>query len=477
MTTAIVWFRQDLRVSDNPALLAASLAYDHLIPIYIDDTNRTTQLGAASRVWLHHSLTALGSHLHKNGSQLLLFQGDPKAILQQLTHDLPIDAVFWNRCYDPESIDRDRQIKAYLKQSGIHTNSFNASLLYEPWQVLKKDNTPYRVFTAYWKAVSHLGMNLVPATPPESLPPLPDISKINDSPLNALSLLPKESWSSEMLRHWQIGETAAQRKLTAYLNQSGPEYYQKTRDFPSASGTSRLSPYLHFGEISPREIIWQTQQEKPLAEMDNGTLTFIKELIWREFAYYILYHYPETQHQAMSPLFWKFPWREDIQEPLERWKKGQTGFPIIDAGMRELWATGWMHNRVRMIVASFLTKNLLIDWRVGERWFRDTLVDADLASNTMGWQWASGCGVDAAPYFRIFNPLLQSEKFDKNGDYIRRWVPELASLDNAFIHKPWAAPKPIREALSYPEPLVDLSASRQRALDAYAQIKQSSRSK
>lgn len=473
MTTAIVWFRQDLRLSDNPALHAAAKDYETLIPIYIDDTTLASQLGEASRVWLHHSLDQLQSSLQVLGSDLLYFQGNPSEIFQQLIHALKVDAVLWNRCYDPESIERDSQLKAALKDQGVDARSDNACLLYEPWQVLKKDDTPYRVFTPYWKEVSRLGLNAQPCSTPTALPPLPDIADLEYEKLPDLALIPDKDWPADMLSHWQIGEAAAQAKLQNYLSDSGPEDYHNTRDFPAVTGTSKLSPHLHFGEISPRQIVWHTQQKTPLSDADKGTTTFIKEVVWREFAYYIMYHFPQTQQEAMYPQFNHFPWRTDADDALRRWQRGQTGFPIIDAGMRELWATGWMHNRVRMIVASFLTKNLLISWKQGELWFRDTLVDADLASNMMGWQWASGCGADAAPYFRIFNPLLQSEKFDKQGDYIRRWVPEIAALDNKLIHKPWEAPATVRSRLDYPEPMVDLSASRQRALDAYAEIKKS----
>lgn len=473
MTTAVVWFRQDLRLSDNPALLSACDGYDFLIPIYIDDTSAKSQLGEASRVWLHHSLLNLQQQFQQAGNSLQLFRGDAKLIIEHITTTLDIDAVFWNRCYDPESIERDSQIKASLKAQGIHASSWNASLLYEPWQVLKKDDTPYRVFTPYWKEVCRRGLNLAPIPAPESIPLSPELGNLTSLNIDDLGLLPPKAWPAEILEYWNTGEVAAQQTLAAFLNRSGGVDYQKTRDLPAATGTSRLSPHLHFGEISPRQIVWQALQERPFAEIDDGTLTFVKEVVWREFAYYIMYHFPETQQQAMYPQFQNFPWRTNITEPLTRWKKGQTGFPIIDAGMRELWATGWMHNRVRMIVASFLTKNLLINWQEGETWFRDTLVDADLASNIMGWQWASGCGADAAPYFRIFNPLLQSEKFDKQGEYIRRWVPELSALDNKLIHKPWTAPESMKATLNYPEPMVDLSASRQRALDAYSQVKKS----
>lgn len=469
MTTAIVWFRQDLRLSDNLALLAACDEYDSLLPIYIDDIAST--LGEASRAWLHHSLQSLQSQFQQHGSQLYLFQGDSSQILEQLTQQLDIDAVLWNRCYDPLSIERDSHIKSSLKSNGIVVNSFNAALLYEPWQILKKDQTPYRVFTPYWKEVCRTGLPLSPLPCPSAISPLPAIQPSAQVALQDLGLRADKQWPARMLSHWRIGEKQAQQTLEAFLDNAGGIEYQRKRDFPAISGTSRLSPYLHFGEISPRQILWQTLQEKPLNELDQGSLTFIKEVVWREFAYYVMYHFPETQRQAMYPQFHHFPWLTENHDHLLRWQKGHTGFPIIDAGMRELWETGWMHNRVRMIVASFLTKNLLINWKEGEAWFRNTLVDADLASNMMGWQWASGCGVDAAPYFRIFNPITQSEKFDNSGEYIRRWVPELAALDNKTIHKPWTAPQAIKAKLAYPEPVVELSVSRQRALEAYAQIK------
>lgn len=471
MTTAIFWFRQDLRLSDNPAFLAACNNYDQLIPIFIDDNEHlNSTLGEASRVWLYHSLDALNKQLGTHGSELLLFKGIASDTINAITQQVDIDAVLWSRCYEPEAIERDSKIKAALKDQGIHAQSENASLFYEPWQVLKKDGSPYRVFTPYWRQVAQLGLLQQPTSTPTKIPSRPTAALDNCS-LTSLNLLPKKSWPTDMLSHWQIGEQAAQKALTDFLSRSGGIDYNDKRDLPAVVGTSSLSPHLHFGEISPRQIIWQTLQETPLSELDKGTETFIKEVVWREFAYYIMYHFPETQHEAMYPQFKNFPWLEDVAEHLGKWQKGQTGYPIIDAGMRELYATGWMHNRVRMIVASFLCKNLLINWQLGEAWFRDTLVDADLASNTMGWQWSSGCGADASPYFRVFNPVTQSKKFDKEGEYIRRWVPELKALDNKAIHEPWLASSVVRSRLNYPEPIVDLAATRLRALDAYSQVK------
>ena len=472
MSTAIFWFRQDLRLSDNPALLAACQCYDQVLPIYIDDQHLLpSQLGKASQAWLHHSLSQLQQSLQRHGSDLFFFKGDASSTLQQLTQQLNIDAVFWNRCYESQAITRDTQLKAALHAQGIYAHSDNALLFNEPWQILKKDQTPYRVFTPYWKQVRQQGLLKPPSPAPQTIPSLPALSSHSFGTLDTLKLLQHPNWPSKVMSHWQVGEAAAQQSLTTFIEQAGVFHYAAKRDFPSQPATSKLSPHLHFGEISPRQILWQCLSDKPLDEIDKGTDTFIKEVIWREFAYYILFHFPETQQQAMYPQFHQFPWRDDLEEPLTCWQQGKTGFPIVDAGMRELWETGWMHNRVRMIVASFLSKNLLINWQQGERWFRDTLVDADFASNTLGWQWASGCGADAAPYFRIFNPVRQSETFDPDGDYLRRWLPELASLDNKHIHQPWNMPASQRASLDYPQPIVDLSASRQRALDAYATIK------
>ncbi len=471
MTTAIFWFRQDLRLSDNPGFLAACEDYDQLIPIFIDDNEHLkSQLGEASRAWLHHSLESLNKQLTAFDSELLLFKGVAQDVINDICQKTDIDAVIWNRCYEPEAIERDSNIKAALKAQSIHAQSENALLFFEPWQVLKKDGTPYRVYTPYWRQVAQLGLEQPPVSTPSKIPALPTASLSNVT-LKSLDLLPNKPWPADMLSYWKIGELAAQNTLTEFLARSGGVDYKNKRDLPAVVGTSQLSPHLHFGEISPRQIVWQTLQETPLHELDGGTETFIKEVIWREFAYYIMYHFPDTQHEAMYPQFKNFPWLEDVSENLEKWQKGQTGYPIIDAGMRELYATGWMHNRVRMIVASFLCKNLLINWQLGEAWFRDTLVDADLASNTLGWQWSSGCGADASPYFRVFNPVTQSKKFDKEGEYIRRWVPELKDLDNKAIHEPWLASSVVRSRLNYPEPIVDLAATRLRALEAYSQVK------
>ncbi len=459
MTTALVWLRQDLRLADNPALYQACRTCEHVIPVFIDDPLPTSisQLGAASRVWLRHSLQALDTHLQTLGNRLTLRQGAALPVLQQLIASTGATHVYWNRVYDPASLARDKHIKETLKQT-CEVHSFNASLLNEPWEVLKADGTPYKVFTPFWKAMLKHGIQHLPLPMPERM--IAPANLPDSLPVDALGLLPTIRWDTEMMAHWQVGEAAALQKLLAFLPQGAD--YKEARNLPAQTGTARLSPHLHFGEISPRQAVYHTEhylQTHP--EADSGLRHFLQEIGWREFSYHLLYHFPHTQERALNARFDAFPWAEDYDAVLSRWQQGQTGFPIIDAGMRELWQTGWMHNRVRMIVASLLTKNLLVPWQVGEQWFRDTLVDADLASNVFGWQWTAGCGADAAPYFRIFNPILQSQKFDPQGEYIRRWVPELAQRDNKLIHLPRELGDGLR---NYPLPVVDLKTSRVRAL-------------
>ncbi|MEZ5454006.1 MAG: deoxyribodipyrimidine photo-lyase [Thiothrix sp.] len=467
MSTAIVWLRQDLRLADNPALYHACKTCANVILIFIDDPlpGSVSRLGAASQVWLHHSLQALDASLQAAGNRLTLRQGSALPVLQALLAETGATHVYWNRVYDPASLARDKQIKEALKQS-CTVHSFNASLLNEPWEVLKADGTPYKVFTPFWKAMLKHGIQRLPLPAPEQIPAPTRFPR--SLALNELGLLPRTHWDTGMMAHWQAGETAAMQKLLDFLPLGGADY-KNARNFPAQHGTAQLSPHLHFGEISPRQAVYHTEAflaEHPAAE--SGLRHFIQEIGWREFAWYLLYYFPHTVDQALDERFKHFPWAEDYVENLEHWRRGQTGYPIIDAGMRELWQTGWMHNRVRMIVASLLTKNLLIPWQEGENWFRDTLVDADLASNVLGWQWTAGCGADAAPYFRIFNPILQSQKFDPEGEYIRRWVPELRARDNKQIH----LPRELGDGLTdYLLPIVDFKASRARALAMFEQIK------
>ncbi|MDT8429394.1 MAG: deoxyribodipyrimidine photo-lyase [Pseudomonadales bacterium] len=480
----IVWFRQDLRLQDNPALHAA-VNSGRIIPVYIlDDINsRPWQIGAASRWWLHHSLQALNRSLN---DQLLVLQGDALTLLPELAATLKAKAVYWNRCYEPWRIQRDRLLKERLTQQGVACHSSNASLLWEPWHIAKQDGTPYQVFTAYYRRgclqAPPPGQPLVaPAQLPfYSLPAdtnaLPG-SALQGSPgIDALRLLPSIPWDTEMRQTWQIGEQAAQASLNEFLC-NGLDSYRLGRNFPAQARVSRLSPYLHFGEISPRQVWHAALGESSIRGLEQDLDCFLSELGWREFSYYLLYHKPDLPSVNIQRKFNHFPWR-DHSPDLQAWQQGQTGFPLVDAGMRELWQTGYMHNRVRMVAASFLVKNLHLPWQQGARWFWDCLVDADLASNSASWQWVAGCGADAAPYFRIFNPLTQSEKFDSTGSYIRRFVPELAALPDNYLHKPLQAPAAvlhqagIRPGQDYPYPIVDLQQSRAQALTAFRKLRE-----
>ncbi|QQO54992.1 MAG: deoxyribodipyrimidine photo-lyase [Thiohalocapsa sp. PB-PSB1] len=475
--TALVWFRRDLRLTDNPALQQAIARCEHVLPIYIwaPDEEAPWQPGGASRWWLHHSVTALSAQIEALGSRLIVARGDSLAVLQRLIQKTGARHCCWNRLYEPAIVKRDTAIKQALRSAGIHCTSFNAALMLEPWQVKTGADAPYRVFSPYWRRcqpqLDDIGS---PVPAPAALPPITD--EIDSLPIDDLNLLPRIRWDQGLAQTWQPGESGAARRLERFLT-GAIEHYGEGREYPGQPGTSALSPYLHWGEISPRQIL-KAIQERGLAKQSDSE-HFIRELGWRDFSYQMLYHFPHTPLEPLNPKFASFPWRQDADGTLLRcWQQGQTGIPIVDAGMRELWSTGWMHNRVRMIVASFLTKNLRLPWQQGARWFWDTLTDADLASNTQGWQWSAGSGADAAPYFRIFNPVRQGERFDPEGIYVRRWCPELASLPDKLIHQPWqASPTQLQQAQlvlenDYPVPVVDLSTSRAEALAAYEQIKQ-----
>lgn len=480
VTIGIFWFRQDLRLSDNRALIEACKSCDELLPVFIDDPAEQTvsALGAASRVWLHHSLQALQISLQEKGSDLLLASGASLEVLEQLIECSGATRVFWNRCYDPVTIKRDTAIKKALREFAPKT--FNSLLINEPWDNLKGDGTPYRVYTPYWRALARtLDANpehLTVRSIPRSIPALAaaTVKTLKKSGLQLrleqLKLLPSRSWHVDMMAHWQPGEQAARRQLDRFLKTSVDDY-DSGRNLPAESATSRLSPHLHFGEISPRYVLQRLLAGRRIGQLSDDQQTFAREIVWREFAYSLIYHFPKTIDQPLDARFARFKWARNTDVHLQAWQRGLTGVPIVDAGMRELYATGWMHNRVRMIVASYLIKNLLIPWQSGERWFRDTLVDADLASNAMGWQWTAGSGADAAPFFRVFNPVLQGEKFDTKGLYVKKWVPELNVVPIKYIHKPWELDAESRAHLDYPEPLVDLKKSRQSALDAFSAIK------
>jgi deoxyribodipyrimidine photo-lyase len=475
-TPVIVWLRHDLRLADNPALFYAA-QQGPVIPVFIEDTTGENpwQPGAASRCWLHHSLDSINQQL--NGC-LRLFQGDPLTVLSQLIEQTGALAVFWNRCYTPQAISRDKRIKQTLKTAGIEVHSFNGSLLWEPWEVSKGDGTPYKVFTPFFRKGC---LNAPPPDAPLPRPQLPSASapkSSNQLSLEQLGLLPDHPWCERISEHWDISEDAAWRLLQQFTTER-LEHYQQGRDIPSFEATSTLSPYLQWGQISPRQIWYYSQQQATAPGLEDALDTFLKELGWREFAYYQLYHNPGISDTNLNPRFNLFPWRNDPSSCRD-WQQGQTGFPIIDAGMSELWQTGYMHNRVRMLVGSFLVKNQLQHWLHGARWFWDTLVDADLASNSANWQWVAGCGADAAPYFRIFNPVTQGQKFDPDGSYVRRYLPALARLPSRYIHTPWEAPASVLSEAgielgsTYPEPILDLRTTRKQALEAFSQLKQQS---
>jgi len=481
MFTSIVWFRRDLRLQDNPALKAALLTNHPVIAVYIHEPETCEwSMGAASKWWLHHSLSSLQQALRQRGSDLLIIKGDAEHELNKLCRKFNSHHVFWNRRYDPDSIENDTVIKEALLANGIEVKSFNGSLLTEPCAGLKKDGTPYRVFTPYWKSIQKRGVDLFFFTPPEKFPALPDsIASQYKQSITSLQLLPDISWTTRIEKTWQPGEAGAMTHLEEFLDEA-IFHYPVERDIPFTRGTSRLSPHLHFGEISPWRIS-QGIQECSACNTKTGTIkateVYQRQLAWRDFAHQLLYHFPHTANEPLDQRFKAFPWKRNYHKPLTQWKQGMTGIPIVDAGMRELRQTGWMHNRVRMITASLLCKNLLIPWQEGAKWFWDTLVDADLANNTMGWQWTAGCGADAAPFFRIFNPVRQGERFDPQGHYVRNWIPELAALPNKWIHHPWDAPQEILDQAhvlpgkNYPNPIVDLSESRTRALAIWNELK------
>lgn len=466
MKKTLVWLRRELRLRDNPALYHA-VQSGMVFPVYIASKHELDN-GEAANCWLHHSLISLQQSL---GGKLNIYSGEPQQILLKLIAKHNIDAVYWNRCYEPWRIDADAKLKTLFLDMGLECKSFNATLLWEPWQVLKPDGTCYKVFTPYKNKVWQM-------TPREVLPEITITNCVLDNEsLNVmdLKLLPKIDWYQTMLEQWQIGEKYAQIRLQEFI-QDELAGYKIGRDYPAKLNISKLSPYLHFGEISIHQV-WNEVSCQLLNNTINSedVTHFLSELTWREFAYYLVYHFPHMLMQNLQTKFDNFKWVEN-QTWLRKWQLGQTGYPIIDAGMRELWQTGYMHNRVRMLVASFLVKNLLIDWRHGAKWFMNCLVDADIANNTTAWQWVAGCGVDAAPYFRIFNPIMQGEKFDELGEYTRKFIPELANLPNKYLFKPWDAPMDVLNKANitlgkdYPQPIVDIAISRQRALNALAEM-------
>ncbi len=462
----LMWFRRDLRLADNPALSWATRTGRPVIPVFIlDDDSESRPSGGASRWWLYGSLHALRADLKTSGSRLTLRRGVARETIAALAQETGASTIVWNRLYDPEIIRQDAEIQAQCEAAGVGIQSFNAALLLEPWTIQTGSGSPYRVFTPFWRRCLEQGFALPETEKPALVPPAswPATEALDTWNLRCHN----PDWAAGFRKAWRPGEEGARQRLEDFLR-DGAGKYATNRDAPGKQGTSRLSPHLHFGEIGPRQIVAALGGIKAGADKD----AFLRQIGWREFCHHLLFHNPEMERVNIRREFDRMPWRND-PDGLRRWQRGQTGYPLVDAGMRELWTTGWMHNRVRMIAASFLTKHLLIDWRHGADWFLDTLVDADLANNSAGWQWTAGCGADAAPYFRIFNPVAQSRRFDAAGEYVRTWVPELRRLPGKAIHAPWQAPPSVldkagvRLGENYPYPIVDHAKARRRALDIY----------
>jgi deoxyribodipyrimidine photo-lyase len=465
----IWWLRQDLRLADNPALSAAVKTGAAVVALFVldDETPGPWRWGGASRWWLHHSLAALSADLEARGGKLILRHGVAAKIVSSLIKDMGAREIYWNRQYEPFAVARDKALKASLEENGIAVKSFNGALLAEPWEVTNGSGEPFRVFTPFWKSLSSRLTVAKPTPTPKHVQSPKTLPRSDD--LKSWKLLPTAPNWATGFSDWIPGEAGAKSRLRTFMDDALPSY-AADRDRPDIDGTSKLSPHLHWGEISPRAV-WHAiathVESKGSHALEAQAAKFFSELGWREFSTHLLFNFPHLPEGNFREAFNAFPWRAD-KKGLGAWTRGETGYPIVDAGMRELWTTGWMHNRVRMIVASFLIKDLLLDWREGERWFWNTLVDADLANNAASWQWVAGSGADAAPYFRIFNPVTQGEKFDPDGAYIRRWIPELAKIDPRLVHRPWEAGQPPKD---YPPPIVDHAAARDRALAAFAKIK------
>jgi len=477
MTSPIIyWYRQDLRTHDLPGLAAAAASGQPVIPCYILDDRAPGHWrpGGASRWWLHHSLASLAADLDAMGGRLVLRRGDTLDELERLARETGARQVFCSRMYEPWAVELEQRLHARFTTAGIDFKRHRGVLLHEPETICTQGGNPYKVFTPFWRACLAAGQPAEPVSLPRDTR-WSKASVVSDD-LRAWQLCPdKPDWAAAWPRWWTPGSRGARDKLDTFL-QSGIEDYADGRDFPALDRTSRLSPHLHFGEISPR-VLWHRVQRAADIDPDRAgqVAKFLGELGWREFSCHLLHHFPTLPEQPFRAEFGRFPWQANEQR-LRAWQRGQTGYPLVDAGMRELWATGYMHNRVRMIAASFLTKHLLVHWRKGAEWFWDTLVDADLANNSCSWQWVAGSGADASPYFRIFNPVVQGKKFDGEGAYIRKWVPELATLPDRYIHAPWEAPDDVlktagvRLDATYPLPVVEHKAARDNALAAYASL-------
>ncbi len=460
--TVIFWFRRDLRLSDNEALLKAA-EEGHILPVYILDERQEFKIGGASQWWLHYALDTLDKAM---GGKLVFLKGDAKKLIPRVAKAAGAKAVYWNTCYEPAFLESDKAIVSALEKEKIACKQYNGTMLWPVGDIVKGDGTPFKIYKPFLRTALKAEAPHAPKAKPKDL--TFSTVEIKDAvPLDELELLPKIHWDEGIKKEWTPGEEEAQKMLASFVA-TKLKRYGAERNYPARDVLSRLSPYLHYGEVSPNQI-WHAVHNGGTGE---NLEKFISELSWRDFAYNLLTHFPSTPTESYNARLKKLEWRHD-EEGLKKWQQGQTGIPIVDAGMRQLWQTGYMHNRVRMITASFLIKNLLIDWRIGADWFLDTLVDADLAVNTLNWQWVAGTGLDAAPFFRVFSPVLQSKSYDRNGDYIKTYVPELKALSARYIHAPWTAPRDVlvkanlELGKTYPKPYVDLKASASAALDAY----------
>lgn len=453
MGVTVFWFRRDLRLADQPALREVR---GPVVPLFVwsPEEEGPWALGGASRWWLGRSLRSLANELRRLGSPLVIRRGPVDKAIGEVVTESGADTVCWTQRYEPDAARIEDRLVAALERRGIRVRRRDGATLYPLGSILTDEGRPYRVFTPFRNRCARQTEPAAPLAPPDRLDPPP--KALWSETLSSLGLDAEPRWAAGLRETWRPGEPEAQADLASFVDHR-LERYPTDRDRPDRHGSSRLSPRLAFGELSPRQV-WHAAAA--------GPAKFREELLWREFAAHLLHHYPRTATEPLQERFAKFPWRDDPAD-FECWRSGRTGYPLVDAGMRELWHTGWMHNRVRMVVASFLVKHLLLDWRQGARWFWDTLVDADLANNTLGWQWSAGCGADAAPFFRIFSPIQQGERYDPEGGYVRRWVPELAAVPDRWLHRPWSAPSP---PAGYPPPMVDHRQARARALAALAQI-------
>ena len=472
MSSTLVWLRDDLRLDDNPALAEAASLGDPLTVVYVLDEGSAgvRPHGGAAKWWLHHSLRELASALEAAGSRLLLRRGRAAEVIADLAGETGATNLLWNRRYGGPERAIDARVKSWAAEHGVRTESFQASLLFEPWTVRTGAGGPYKVFTPFWKACLDRTEPRLPLDAPHQLPasaPAGAGGLPTGDALESWGLLPRRpDWSAGLAETWTPGEAGAHGRLEDFLDGPAAEY-GTGRDLPGIEGTSRLSPHLRFGEVSPFRI-WHALRRRFPHQAPADVGIFRSELGWREFCWQLLYENPSLATRNYRTEFDRFGWQTPSDAELAAWRQGRTGYPLVDAGMRQLWRTGWMHNRVRMAAASFLVKNLLADWRLGEAWFWDTLVDADAASNPANWQWVAGSGADASPYFRIFNPVTQSRKFDAEGRYLRQYLPELSAVDGKAIHEPWKAGA---AAPDYPDPIVGLPESRARALETYQQLK------